>query len=264
MKRVGIMQGRLSPAQDGRLQFFPQNWQAEFAAAKKIGFDFIEWFADYQTDGSSSIGLWTCDTARRQIEAASEKVPVLSADCGQLGLFDFQNQLLKDFIAAAAGHIRVFCVPLLEESSISNGRHRTAIVRNLWSLLDHLEYHGARIALETDLKASELLDLLDTVGSARVGICYDLGNCTSYGFDCPNEILDLAGWIFEVHIKDRKVGVTESLPLGSGDVDFRSCFAALREIGYAGDLTLQAWRGEDYLADAERQLTFVRSLLRSL
>jgi sugar phosphate isomerase/epimerase len=65
-------------------------------------------------------------------------------------------------------------------------------------------------------------------------------------------------------VKDRKIGKTQSMLLGTGDADFKGCFTALKAIGYKGVLTIQAWRGEDYLRDAQNQLQFIISTLSSL
>ena len=43
---IGIVQGRLLKSPKNRLQYFPtKNYASEFAIAKGIGFDFIEFFA---------------------------------------------------------------------------------------------------------------------------------------------------------------------------------------------------------------------------
>ena len=43
----GVMQGRLSPPEDGRFQSFPRrSWREEFARAREAGFDYIEWIHD--------------------------------------------------------------------------------------------------------------------------------------------------------------------------------------------------------------------------
>jgi sugar phosphate isomerase/epimerase len=52
--------------------------------------------------------------------------------------------------------------------------------------------------------------------------------------------------------------------LGTGDADFKGCFAALKAIGYQGVYVIQAWRGADYVKDAQDQLRFTISLLSSL
>ena len=47
MHRIGIMQGRLSPSKNGKIQVFPlDTWKEEFALAKEIGYELIEWVLD--------------------------------------------------------------------------------------------------------------------------------------------------------------------------------------------------------------------------
>src|SRR6185369_10422176 len=44
---LGVMQGRLSPPEGGRIQSFPEKtWRAEFERAKRCGLDRIEWIID--------------------------------------------------------------------------------------------------------------------------------------------------------------------------------------------------------------------------
>jgi hypothetical protein len=43
----GIMQGRLSPPEDGRFQSFPRHsWRQEFTRAREVGLSYIEWIYD--------------------------------------------------------------------------------------------------------------------------------------------------------------------------------------------------------------------------
>ena len=45
--RIGIMQGRLSSMDEGRIQLFShRHWQDEFAVAARCGFDTIELVLD--------------------------------------------------------------------------------------------------------------------------------------------------------------------------------------------------------------------------
>ena len=45
--KIGVMQGRLSPPINKKIQKFPHNyWKDEFSLARKIGFDLIEWVVD--------------------------------------------------------------------------------------------------------------------------------------------------------------------------------------------------------------------------
>ena len=44
---IGIMQGRLSPPIDDKIQAYPaKTWQREFEIAKEIGYSAIEWIVE--------------------------------------------------------------------------------------------------------------------------------------------------------------------------------------------------------------------------
>ena len=46
-KKIGFMQGRLSPMVGKKIQAFPfKNWKQEFKTAKLIGFKLMEWTID--------------------------------------------------------------------------------------------------------------------------------------------------------------------------------------------------------------------------
>ena len=78
----GIMQGRLSPPEDGRFQSFPRNsWREEFPRAREAGLDYIEWIHDeYGRTANpmfSESGLRELDTLKRQYGIAT---PALCGD----------------------------------------------------------------------------------------------------------------------------------------------------------------------------------------
>ena len=48
--KIGFMQGRLSPLENGRIQSFPStNWKNEFEIANQNNFNLIEWTVDTPT-----------------------------------------------------------------------------------------------------------------------------------------------------------------------------------------------------------------------
>lgn len=271
MNHIAIMQGRLSAPQGGRLQFFPEQWEAEFALAKKLGFNAIEWFLDRDIKGFDPIrDVWGRPEAVSRIEIASQQVPVSSVDCGRYKLFGPEAaasiQAFKTFIPLVAPHLstKTLSVPLLEDQAPATSDEKTEAHQSISTIAAVAKEHGLKIALETEMPAGELAAYIDSCAEKNIGVSYDIGNCTSYGFDCPNDIKTLGARIFEVHVKDRKIGKTQSMLLGTGDADFKGCFTALKAIGYKGVLTIQAWRGEDYLRDAQNQLQFIISTLSSL
>lgn len=255
------MQGRLSPPENGRFQFFPTGWFGEFPRAKALGFDGVCWFLDVDKPNFDPLqDVWLNPEALAEIDRAIQVLPIRGVDCGLIELTK-----LKTLLPILSPRLKggVVCTPLLETKAPKSDVEWARTADNLRQLAKIAKSTNLRIGLETELPADQLISFLDQLNLENVGVCYDIGNATSYGFDCPAEIRALGAKIFDVHLKDRKVSESQARPLGTGDVDFPTCFAALKEIDYRDGFILQAWRGENYLKDAETQLTFIKKCLSS-
>jgi CMP-N,N'-diacetyllegionaminic acid synthase len=265
---IGILQGRLSPDTDKRFQFFPRDWRLEFELAKACGFSGIEWIVDPKVAGG-----WQNNPifyANTEIERVSNETgtPVLSicADwfmdvCIWEGDPEEHREMLRKLIVPASKtKNRIILVPLLETHAIIDPMLQERVVDILRPLASELESAGVSVAFETELPAEQLASFIDSFKSSSFGVYYDTGNCTSYGFDCVEDINFLRHRIKGVHIKDRKRHTTQTVSLGEGDTDFQGIFKALRDVGWQGTLVMQAWRGEEYTADALRQFDFLRHI----
>ena len=68
---LGIVQGRLSVASNGELQWFPQdNWETEFVTAAKIGLENIELIAERKLNDKNPI--WSESGVNRLMELSAE------------------------------------------------------------------------------------------------------------------------------------------------------------------------------------------------
>ncbi|HEX8521381.1 MAG TPA: sugar phosphate isomerase/epimerase family protein [Tepidisphaeraceae bacterium] len=88
----------------------------------------------------------------------------------------------------------------------------------------------------------ELRDFIDSIGSARVGVYFDVGNVLGYHQHPPHWIEILGKRIKRVHVKDFKhsIGnITGFCDLLAGDVPWAATMAALRRIGYDKTLTAE-------------------------
>jgi sugar phosphate isomerase/epimerase len=79
--------------------------------------------------------------------------------------------------------------------------------------------------------------VFDRVRDPRVGLCVDTGHFHSAGVDTVALIHAFASRLYNVHLKDH-VGST-SVGIGRGEIDLPAILAALREVGYGGDLTIE-------------------------
>ncbi len=91
------------------------------------------------------------------------------------------------------------------------------------------------------LSPLEMRDFVDSLGSPRVGVYFDVGNIVSIGY--PEHWISILGpRITRVHVKDfkRSIGTMEGfVDLLEGDVNWAAVKRALEEIGYDGYVTAE-------------------------
>lgn len=101
------------------------------------------------------------------------------------------------------------------------------------------------------LSPVEMRSFIDQFESPWVGSYFDVGNVMLYGH--PDDwIRTLGKRIAAVHLKDFRVNVGNLdgfVDLLSGDVDFWSVMATLREVGYQGPYTAEIVPGKDGAAE---------------
>lgn len=122
-----------------------------------------------------------------------------------------------------------------------------AIVATAQRVCDKLATAGQALHLETGQEPADvLLRFIGDVGRHNLLINFDPANMILYGVGEPIAALRTLGeYVQSVHCKDAKwsdqpgVAWGQEVPLGEGDVDIRAYLIALRDIGYAGPLTIE-------------------------
>jgi sugar phosphate isomerase/epimerase len=74
---------------------------------------------------------------------------------------------------------------------------------------------------------------------------YDAGHGAVAGEDPAAAVRLLGQYVSNLHLEDIKGTTHKHLMFGDGDIDFRSLFGTLREIGYSGDLTMDLYPFKD-------------------
>ena len=113
--------------------------------------------------------------------------------------------------------------------------------------------------MELGLSAVDSLRFLDTVGSPRVGLCYDVGNATAFGFDPTYELRILGSAVWHLHAKDKNAS-KENVRFGTGTVPFADVFEELSRQGFDGLVTMEATRGDDPFVTASEHRDFLLSM----
>lgn len=271
--RLGVMQGRLSPPEEGRFQSFPRrSWRAEFGKARAAGLEYIEWIHDEYGRSENPIfsaaGLAELDALKQEHGMAT---PALCGDW----FMDFplvrctdeerseRERHLHELIPVAAriGATRIV-LPFVDQSRMTTEAEKQTVIYALERALPVAERQGVELHLEADFGPAEFREFLQRIVHRMLKVNWDSGNSSGLGFVASEEFAAYGERIGSVHIKDRyrrPEGGVETRPLGTGSADFEDVFRAIRSIGYAGGLTLQVARGE-----ANDEVNFIRGQIETL
>lgn len=273
MRHIGIMQGRLLPSEDQRIQCFPsRGWREEFSLAAAAGIESIEWI--YEAYGKL-VNPVTSSEGVTEIRALSSRwgVSVVSLcadiliDCP---LFRGPKVDVRRSVGVVhwllsrsreAGMERLV-LPFVGANEVRTQQELEMAAGYIEEWAGEAEALGVEIHLETSLDPRRFVWLLDRLPSHVVKVTYDIGNSVQFGFDVREEMSAYGERVGSVHVKD-SMRHGSTVPLGDGEADFKYCFQYFASIGYQGDYVLQAARLHDLdeVELAKRYRAFILSYL---
>jgi L-ribulose-5-phosphate 3-epimerase len=276
MNSVGIMQGRLLPPINGVYQAFPVgSWQLEFPLARDAGLDFIEWVFD---EPGQEQNPFSTDSGIAEIEKLSSEHGVLIRSvCANYYMTqrlispegDLQVKTLDHFwwFAERTKKLgaRYVVLPILETSSLSSEAGRNGLLIFLEKIIPRLESLNLGVHLETDFPPKIFNAIMNRIDHPLIRVHFDIGNSASMGFDPSEELKLLTPKLGSVHVKDKMLGGS-TVPLGTGNADFPTCFKLILQSGYDREFILEAARSEDgaEVENARRNRCFVENCIQSL
>jgi hexulose-6-phosphate isomerase len=272
-KEIGIMQGRLSPRIDGKIQAYPVNtWQKEFEIAQEIGYAAIEWIVEKPVETNALMTDSGKAEIKKVIASTGVRIDYVCADIFMqqplVRMTDETKSQNKEYLASIlknakeVGAIGVE-IPFVDNSSIKNETEKQEFIDVMQDAFKLAKDMDIKISLETDLSPIDFKELLENIGLDYIQANYDIGNSASLGFDAREELEAYGLKILNVHVKDRKLGGT-TVPLGTGSADIKKVFRKLNEIGYLGGITMQAARGENDISIAKKQLLYTLEIIEQL
>jgi sugar phosphate isomerase/epimerase len=130
------------------------------------------------------------------------------------------------------------------------------MLRRLGEVADIFAAEKIELGLETGQEtAGALAGLLEKLDRPNLGINFDPANMILYNKGDPVEALrTLAPWLRQVHIKDATKTKTpgtwgDEVPVGQGEVDWKSFFSVLRERDFSGNMVIEREAGGRRIAD---------------
>ena len=141
------------------------------------------------------------------------------------------------------------------------------LAERLGAVADIFAERKIELGLETGQEsAGELAAILRAVNRPNLGVNFDPANVLLYGRDdVPGALRLLTPWIRQVHIKDArrtKMPGTwgEEVVVGTGEVDWRAFFAAIKAADYAGHFVIEREAGTSRVADIRAAKAMVEQL----
>lgn len=120
-----------------------------------------------------------------------------------------------------------------------------------YELLDYtiakVKETGIRMAIHTHGPDSQpfpnIKDIVERVKDPAIGVgcCMDLGHSVRYGDDILQDFAQYKDWIYDIHMKDESAASAQggTWEMGRGVMNYKDIVPALREIGYAGKVSLE-------------------------
>jgi len=255
MKKISIMQGRLSKPTKGKIQSFPKNtWEQEFEKAKQAGLKGIEWI--FEADEweknpiSNNAGIEAIIDRQNKTEVVVESVcadyfmdvPYLTADD------DTRKDLIEKLIWLVSQSSKIGArnidIPFVDASKIENKKQFMLVKEFILPATELAQRLNITLALETSLGPEDFKNLITSINNPKVQANYDTGNSSGIGYNCVEELTVYGDFIKTVHIKDRLLN-DGTKPLGHGSANFNAFFNELSKLKYNGPIVLQAAREEE-------------------
>ncbi len=249
MKKIGIVQGRLSPPVDNQIQAFPiYTWKDEFPIYEQLGLSCIDWLFKYETVAGNPL---SSDSGIEQIKELCHKHnvkinAVLSDYFMVKKLFGEEaDESIKTlyFLIDQCNKCGIpnIVLPFVDNAAIKAEEDKKQIVENLTEHIRYANKKNINIIIEGSLEPVVFRDFIISFKPLNMKINYDMGNSTGLGYNPREEIRLLGEFFGSVHIKD-KIKSGGTVPLGTGNVDFETVFNELKNIDYSGNFVLETAR----------------------
>jgi sugar phosphate isomerase/epimerase len=93
---------------------------------------------------------------------------------------------------------------------------------------------------------AQFKEFIQGVQSTAIGLNFDIGHFYCVGEDPRRAFEELFQWVGHVHIEDIAASREHNhLIAGRGAIDFKAVFAAMAQLGYRGDISLELYTYQD-------------------
>lgn len=265
--KLGIMQGRLSPIYNGKIQKFPiHHWKSEFFIANALNLKLIEWTIDIENfEENPIVKTKGIIEIKNLIKITGVNLQSITTDCFMQKPIWIKNneniikKLSKIIDSCGKLKIKYIIFPLVDNSSLKDKKTEDRLVKILDKFKKILKKNGVSILFEIDYSPKQVKEFISRFDRDNFGINYDTGNSAGIGYDINEEFDQYGKYIKNIHIKDRKKKGS-TVKLGTGDANFKKLFLNIKKINYKKNLILQTARSntEEHIKELKDNLNFIK------
>lgn len=210
-----------------------QATSAYFQPARTFAARFETYLADVRALGFAAVELWQ---------------PLLAAEWLTAGQLAAARDLLDAYglaVVGYAGWLGATAEAFEQSCAIAAELGAPLVIGDTGAeragAADVLRKFGLRWAYEHEAEPTPQAILARSGGGDAdvIGLCADVGTLAAQGLDAAEALRVLAPRLLHVHLKDVRAGGSVSCRFGDGVVPLARCVGVLREVGYAGALSIE-------------------------
>lgn len=160
----------------------------------------------------------------------------------------YTKQLIDLAVMLNAKNISITSGRCLSENPPDQAIHH--LINSLMEIMDYAERREINVGIEYEPgllieNGKELSELIQIVGSNRLGANLDLGHADVIGEDIPALLSSLKSRIWNIHLEDIANHKHYHLIPGKGNIDFNQLFNHVKQIEYTGFITVELYTYSD-------------------
>jgi len=263
---IGIVQGRLSKAPKGRLQFFPKKWEKEFFLAKKAKLQFIEFFSERRFNKENPI--WNDEKIKLYKKFAKKHNLKIINFCDdyiiQNSILNKKNQKYFNRLILQCSKLKVknIILPMYSSSDL-NDENSQIYTKVLKKISLEAKKQKMNILIESNISPMSFSKLVKKIKSKNIYFLFDTGNRAIINRNLEKDIIEFGKFLKHVHIKDKN-NLKKNVPLGKGLVNFKNVFISLKKIKFKGNFTIESIRGNNPVFTARKNVLKIKSLINNV
>ena len=159
--------------------------------------------------------------------------------CTDEGYIDGLVREIELFEAIGIKNAVLHC-DFMQDVEIGYDERRALNIAKIRELVARIEHVDITLCIENlchhTLTADEILEIIEKVGSNKLGICLDTGHLNIEKKSTQGDFIRKAGkYLKALHVHDNDGSADQHiLPFARGRIDFKEIMAALKEIDYDG------------------------------